>query len=1082
MREGFAVCMAIMVVLVGLLGTVLEARAEPISTAVGLALSVVCVGFSVVDAVAGTYSPSAEITSLDISTHELVVGDVVEVCGTAAVDLGHVVDCGLFTCDYNDALVTVTCKVDSTGAETSTTRSFSNLAKARALLDRARPNESWVSGDPATWKKTIDFSFCVEGSDDLRNGGNDSVTVTVSVRGAVGGTWGQDEFETVEDHKTVPFVVKKAYEVTLETGDPEPIHGRERFYVTMRVRNLSRHAHLTVLVGQVDLAVTRNLRIPPGAEKVVARWCEPHTADHEGPNTVVMDAIEVAPIKVQVQVDLRYSQNDHVHTLERLQDQRANCRCVQSFCRAERMPDPPEQPPDPAVQGCVSRAGDYFDGIEGAEVTATNVACGGEEQFLTDEYGEFHFCADAGTLWELHASAEGFYDKTTLLSVPSVNLVEVKLDLQPMARAVFGSIADEQGNAVLTDVLFSTASGEEYMTFSNPLGHFVLSGLPLATEGEVVVGNSEGMFGEPLAVSLDATSGMTDLGDLRIARPDVVRCEGIVVDATGMWPVHGAVVSLLDSAGELVLARTLTGSLGDFELTYRDPTPRETLLRVVHECLGTLTLKLFTPAALTRFGEVRMPNEGTWEFDDSWVAIAESDTSPTPHKIMFWIDSCTDEELRSLEELAARFLALTGIDVLVSRMPETGTANLLDGTAARSAVSDLNVTLPPSVALVSLEDAITLADAGCVDFDATEAAWASLESRTDELAFFPGIRDAVKSLGSPIAVPIDAWLMVNAYRSDIVDPEVVWWAERIPRRLDELMELAEPIAADMQCVFGDGCSGFFVPDGTDDSYLQTLVEILAMGVGIEPIGSLIVNPADPIAKAHLASLLEFVAFYGRGSGVEIGNYSEALASLKEEALGALLLSTTELLGVLGAPCTRAYATEADHCVSYTLADTLELVCPLQGAIGNTQWGGLRCLAFLTGAENAEHTAKWVEFLLTDGYSEWLRAFQGNRLPTRPQAFDTWSSLMVHVPNGDGTSLAIDELVPETIRDELIRGLWCFSRPIYSEGLGAAMVRLTNSGLLADTVTDYLNGQLLSSEEAVEIISQGLLALLDADGP
>jgi len=456
---------------------------------IGLALTIIGLAFTIIDHLPGPDVPSAKITDFDISTKELRVGEIVEVTGKARVNLGHVVDCGLFTCDYNDATVQVCAEVRSTRKRTCFQKEFSALADLRRLFGLGPQDQIQVDEDKPT--VDIDFSFEVEGADDERNNGNDAVTVTVKVTGAEGGHIGQDPYVTAVDSKTKPFKVRKAYKVNWKQPRGKVIIQRGEdptfFEETMNIESLTT-ARLFVEYAQLDKNVRRGVWINSLQNKDILTDIEPCPAREGDPEGGAPIEIRMDPRKVKVIVDLKYSK-DHAHTLEDFGPESATCLCYQEYCIGVEDPDPVPQPKtsDPILSGTVVDV--YGNPIGGVLVTLSEINGTEVKSTVTGTDGAFRFSIGAGTLWTLRVSRDGYLDYES----PTVIWEDesMKIALEKRAYSVMGKVVDESGNPVTAEVLLE-GGGKVYKTVTDENGTFgFYQMLPYGFRGNVSISGLE---------------------------------------------------------------------------------------------------------------------------------------------------------------------------------------------------------------------------------------------------------------------------------------------------------------------------------------------------------------------------------------------------------------------------------------------------------------------------------------------------------------------------------------------------------------------------------------------------------------
>ena len=545
-------------------------RSKARDPVIGLVLTIVGLAFTIIDHLPGPDVPSAKIVDFDISTKELRVGEIIEVTGKARVNLGHVVDCGLFTCDYNDAIVKVCAEVRSTHKKTCFQEEFSNLADLRRRFGLGPQDQIQVDGDKPT--VDIDFSFEVEGASDELNNGNDAVTVTVEVTGAEGGHIGQDPYVTARDSKTKPFKVRKAYKVNWKQPRGKTIiQGGEVpnfFEETMNIESLTT-AKIFVEYAQLDKNIRKGVWIKPLQNKDILTDIEPCPSREGDPEGGAPIKIKMEPRKVRVIVDLKYSK-DHAHTLEDFGPEYATCLCYQEYCIGAKDPDPADQPKtsDPILSGMVVDV----DGnpISGVLVTLSEINGTEVKSTVTGSDGSFGFSIDAGVLWTLRASSDGYIDYESPIVIWEDE--SIKIVLEKRAYSVTGKVVDESGKPVTAEVLLE-GEGEVYKTVTDENGTFgFYQMLPYGFRGNLSISDLEFSreFYEQvreIEVKDDLDLGTIVLKERPLPHPPILaNITGVISDSNARAPIPNVRVKLVEASTNILLDSATTDYLGRFNL------------------------------------------------------------------------------------------------------------------------------------------------------------------------------------------------------------------------------------------------------------------------------------------------------------------------------------------------------------------------------------------------------------------------------------------------------------------------------------------------------------------------------------
>ena len=127
-----------------------------------------------------------------------------------------------------------------------------------------------------------------------------------------------------------------------------------------------------------------------------------------------------------------------------------------------------------------------------------------------------------------------------------------------------------------------------------------------------------------------------------------------------------------------------------------------------------------------------------------------------------------------------------------------------------------------------------------------------------------------------------------------------------------------------------------------------------------------------------------------------------------------------------------------------------------------QWGQVSYFGITVGS--APDAVKWVEFLLGDGYLDWLGMEPEGKFPLRPQFFDGWKNLEIGVDR----KAKISDLYSDAVIENIIAGIDNFDRWGFGAGKGACMGQIYGTKALIRILRRYLDGELSDSAAAEEM--------------
>jgi multiple sugar transport system substrate-binding protein len=148
-----------------------------------------------------------------------------------------------------------------------------------------------------------------------------------------------------------------------------------------------------------------------------------------------------------------------------------------------------------------------------------------------------------------------------------------------------------------------------------------------------------------------------------------------------------------------------------------------------------------------------------------------------------------------------------------------------------------------------------------------------------------------------------------------------------------------------------------------------------------------------------------------------------------------------------------------------------IVTAFQGPLGRrpVQWGQVSYFGITVGA--SANAAKWVEFLLEDGYLDWLGMAPEGKFPLRPKFVDGWKRLEIGVDR----RVKISDLYPDEIIDSIIAGVDSFDRWGFGAGRGACVGQIYGTKDLIRILRRYLDGE-IGAETAARQMTEAIRRL------
>jgi multiple sugar transport system substrate-binding protein len=400
--------------------------------------------------------------------------------------------------------------------------------------------------------------------------------------------------------------------------------------------------------------------------------------------------------------------------------------------------------------------------------------------------------------------------------------------------------------------------------------------------------------------------------------------------------------------------------------------------------------------------------------------------------ITFWTTEIEPKRMATQKDLAKRFGAATSIEVEIVPVSENELPPRVVAAAAANALPDL--------IFVPLDFAIIWVKEGILDPKAATAVIKGLGS--DSFAAGPLNLAAVE--GGWAAVPADGWGQLLLFRKDL-------FAARAPEKLlgtpdtwDKILEAAQALH-DPPKVWG-------IEMGTDPTqiYMQQVFEQFALSNGAR-----LVNPNSGQVDLNTPEFVQTLTFYKR-----LAKFTPPgdiyWRQTREDYLGgraAMIVWSPFILDELAGLRDSVPVTATG--LSKPLHQVTGIVTAFQGPFGlrPVQWGQVSYFGITVGA--SANAAKWTEFLLRDGYLDWLSMAPEGKFPLRPQFMEGWKHLKIGVDRRS----KISDLYSDEVINSIIAGVGSFDRWGFGAGKGACVGQVYGTKNLIRILRRYLDGEI-----------------------
>lgn len=416
--------------------------------------------------------------------------------------------------------------------------------------------------------------------------------------------------------------------------------------------------------------------------------------------------------------------------------------------------------------------------------------------------------------------------------------------------------------------------------------------------------------------------------------------------------------------------------------------------------------------------------------------------------LSFWTTEIEPKRMAIQKDLAKRFTRATGIGVELVPVEESALPTRVVAAAAANAL--------PDMIFVPLDYVIIWVEEGIIDPKAATAVIKGLGA--DTFASGPLNLAAVK--GGWAAVPADGWGQLLLFRKDLFAGGAPETLLGIPNTWEKILAATQALHAPPK-IWG-------IAVGTDPTqvYMQQVFEQFALSNGAH-----LVNPSTGKVDLNTPEFIQTLKFYKKlASFTPPGNIY--WRQTREDYFGgrqAMIIWSPFILDELAGLRDSVPVTATD--LAKPLHQMTGIVTAFKGPLGSkpAQWGQVSYFGITVDA-NAD-IKKWAQFLLEDGYLEWLSMAPEGKFPLRPKFVDGWKQLTIGVDR----KARIADLYSDEVIDSIIAGVDNFDRWGFASGKGACVGQVYGTKELIRILHRYLDGE-ISAEAAAKQMTESIRAL------
>jgi multiple sugar transport system substrate-binding protein len=396
------------------------------------------------------------------------------------------------------------------------------------------------------------------------------------------------------------------------------------------------------------------------------------------------------------------------------------------------------------------------------------------------------------------------------------------------------------------------------------------------------------------------------------------------------------------------------------------------------------------------------------------VGCGGSGTRASGTTLTFWTAEDNPDRVKATQAIVDRFQRQTNIKV---NLVPVGEDQLQSQITSASAAGSL----PDVLAAASLGFVHSLAADGITDPDAAAAVINTLGGETFSER---GLR-LVEANGTPVAVPSDSWTQLLVYRKDLFAKAGL----AAPTTFEAIRSAATTLARDEM-------AGIVAATKPGDSFTQQTFEYLALANNCQ-----LVDQAGTITLTSKPCVDTFRFYVNLIREASVRGDQDATSTRAAYLAGkaAMVIWSSFLLDELAGLSNDARPTCPQcHRDPSFLADHSGIVTAITGPHGAqpSQFGELTSFAITKDANR--DAAKLVEFMMNDGYLDWLALAPEGKVPVRtgtPDQPNKFTDAWHHLKTGGENRKPLSEVYPPAVLDELATSTETMNRWGFPQGQG-----------------------------------------------
>jgi multiple sugar transport system substrate-binding protein len=427
--------------------------------------------------------------------------------------------------------------------------------------------------------------------------------------------------------------------------------------------------------------------------------------------------------------------------------------------------------------------------------------------------------------------------------------------------------------------------------------------------------------------------------------------------------------------------------------------------------------------------------------------------------ITFWVAEDVAQRVAAIKTIVGRFTEQSGVQVNTVAIAEDQLATQIQSASAGG-------TLPDVMGPLSLGFVQNLATDDLADSDAANEVVETLGRDT----FSERALSLVTVDGKPMGVPSDTWTQLLIYRKDLFEKAGLDTPDTFDKILNAATKLKQP-----------GQNGIVAATKAGESFTEQTFEYFALANGCQLTDD---QGAIQLTSSQCVGTFSFYNDLITKGSSKGGQDVDTTRAAYFAGKSAMIVWSSFLLDELAGLRNDALPT-CSECRSDKrfLSDNSGVVTSITGSGGGqpTQFGEISSYVIVKDA-NVDPAKQFVEFMMSDGYTDWLAITPEGRFPTRsgtkdnPEEYnEAWSKMEV----GVDSKAPLSELYPPEVLEALTTSTDTMSRWGFQQGQGKIVGALAAEQPIPKALAAMLDGQLTpqaAAEQAqadVEEIAQSI---------